>query len=89
MSFFRPDKTYDKRWYQKIRSEANLLNQIDWRQRAMLSVKDVVAVTGLSRATVYRLMHRADFPTVKIGFRKGVRPEALEAFLIAHEGELN
>ncbi len=52
----------------------------------MLSVKDVVAVTGLSRATVYRLMQRADFPTVKIGFRKGVRPEALEAFLIAKEG---
>lgn len=62
---------------------------IEWRQRAMLSVKDVVAVTGLSRATVYRLMQRADFPTVKIGFRKGVRPEALEAFLIAHEGDLS
>jgi predicted DNA-binding transcriptional regulator AlpA len=53
----------------------------------MLSVKDVVAVTGLSRATVYRLMQRTDFPTVKIGFRKGVRPEALEKYLKDHEEE--
>lgn len=36
---------------------------------ALLSVRDVVKLTGLSRATVYALVHATDFPSFRVGQR--------------------
>lgn len=55
---------------------------------ALLSVSDVVVVTGLSRATIYRLIQSKRLPSVKIGKRRGVRPESLVNFLLSQEDEI-
>ena len=34
-----------------------------------LSAEDVAAVLGISRSNAYALLHREDFPTLKIGKR--------------------
>lgn len=41
----------------------------------ILSVSDVAAVLGISRAKAYQLFHRLDFPTLKLDKRLLVRRE--------------
>lgn len=52
-----------------------------WRSRALLSVAEVAAITGLGRATIWRLLTSGALPSVKIGKRRCVRPAAVEALI--------
>ena len=47
------------------------MNEIrDFEQLLLtLSAEDVAAVLGISRTNAYALLHREDFPTLKIGKR--------------------
>lgn len=38
-------------------------------ERLTMTVKEAAEQLGVSLPTVYNLTHRADFPTVKIGYR--------------------
>jgi excisionase family DNA binding protein len=51
------------------------------QQRRALSIKETAEACGLSRATVYRLIEQKKLSTLKIGARRLVRPEAIEALL--------
>ena len=51
------------------------------RERRALSVKEAAQACGLSRATIYRLIEQKKLTTLKIGARRLVRPEAIEALL--------
>lgn len=42
-----------------------------------LSADDIAEVLGISRANAYVLMHRKDFPTIKIGKRMTVPKDKL------------
>ena len=53
----------------------------NWRDRALLSVAEVAGASGLSRATIFRLIAAGTLPSVKIGKRRCVRPEALLSFI--------
>jgi excisionase family DNA binding protein len=46
-----------------------------------LSIKEAVAVSGLSRSTIYNLLGSGDLPSVKIGTRRLIRRCELEALL--------
>jgi excisionase family DNA binding protein len=50
-------------------------------ERLALSIREAAETCGLSRATLYRLIEQNALATVKIGTRRLVRPEALEALL--------
>lgn len=52
--------------------------------RIALSVSDAAAALGISRPTMYTLMHRADFPVVRVGRRVLIPKAALEAWLASH-----
>lgn len=54
-------------------------------QVPLLSVKGVARNTGLSRATIHRVIKRGELPSLKIGRRRLVRADALAAYLLAHE----
>ena len=47
----------------------------------MLTMQDVQAITGLSRDTVYTLMHRKGFPKVKLGRIYRIPREAFFAWM--------
>jgi excisionase family DNA binding protein len=46
-----------------------------------LSIEETARTCGLSRATIYRLIEKKKLATLKIGARRLVRPEALDALL--------
>ncbi len=50
-------------------------------KRRALSVPETARACGISRATVYRLIDQKKLATVKIGARRLVRPEAIDAML--------
>lgn len=50
-------------------------------EKLCYSPVELQAALGLSRSTVYALLHRADFPAVKIGRRIVVPVESLRAWL--------
>jgi len=50
-----------------------------------LSIREAAQSCGLSRATIYRLIADGKLVTLKIGSRRLVRPEAIEALLKAGE----
>lgn len=52
--------------------------RIDLNRKVTLSVTEVAEVLGVSRPVVYQLLHRADFPSFKIGNRTVVPRLALE-----------
>ena len=52
----------------------------------MLDVKDLTAILGLSRAGVYQLMHRKDFPTLKIGKRMLVPKDSFGEWIAQNIG---
>ena len=47
----------------------------------MLSVPDVAAVLGISRAGAYELVHAGDFPKLRIGSRIVVPKEELREWI--------
>jgi excisionase family DNA binding protein len=49
--------------------------------RLTYSVADVIDLTGLSRATIYRQIDAGNLTIVKIGRRTLIKREALTAFL--------
>jgi excisionase family DNA binding protein len=50
-------------------------------ERLALSVPEAARTCGLSRATLYRLIAEGRLKTLKIGARRLVRPEAIDALL--------
>ena len=52
-------------------------------QRRALSMRETEKASNLSRATLYRALKDGRLKSIKIGARRLVRPEALEAFLNA------
>jgi len=48
------------------------------RDRVALNVTETAEMLGLSRSTVYELMHREDFPAFKIGNRTVIPRQKLE-----------
>jgi excisionase family DNA binding protein len=57
------------------------LNTLRFEKRA-LSIKEASAQYGLSRAFLYKLMARGELQTAKIGARRIVARDALEALVI-------
>lgn len=55
--------------------------------RACMSVADVADEMGVSRATVYELAHRADFPAIHLGKRIIVPRSAFYKWLEEHVGQ--
>ena len=53
---------------------------------AMLKAEHIMAFMGLSKPTVYELLHRDDFPVIKIGKRRIVYKEAFAAWLDSRTG---
>ena len=47
----------------------------------LLTVEDVATVLQLSMRSTYKLMHRPDFPLIKIGVKMYVREEDLDEYL--------
>lgn len=60
-------------------------NNPEKQERRVLSIKEAARACGLSRAMVYRLIDQKKLATLKIGSRRLVRPEAIEALLDAGE----
>ncbi|GGE74698.1 helix-turn-helix domain-containing protein [Sphingomonas prati] len=48
-----------------------------------ISIADAVEISGLSQATLYRLIDRGKLATVKIGRRRLVRLDSLEQLIAA------
>lgn len=59
----------------------------NWRNWAALSVGEVSQVTGLSPATVHRMIRARQIDSVRIGRRVLIRPSEIERVL--REGESN
>jgi excisionase family DNA binding protein len=57
------------------------------QERRALSVQETAEACGLSRATIYRLIEQKKLATLKIGARRLVRPEAIEALLNGGAGQ--
>lgn len=47
-------------------------------EKITLSVTEAAAVLGVSRPTVYQLIHRSDFPAFKVGRRTMISRSALQ-----------
>lgn len=63
------------------RMKSDRISNNEWRSRALLSVAEVAAITGLGRATIWRLLSSGALPSVKIGKRRCVKPAAVEALI--------
>ena len=48
-----------------------------------VSPAQAAELLGVSRPTVYELIHRADFPAFKVGTRTLISTEALRAWVLA------
>ena len=49
--------------------------------KILLNVSDVAKALQLSTKTTYKLMHRSDFPLIKIGGKMFVRRKDLDEYL--------
>lgn len=60
-------------------------------ERLAYSPAEAAVALGVSRPTVYQLMHRADFPSFKLGGRTLISAEGLRAWVRrqAERGEAN
>ncbi len=47
-----------------------------------MTIQTAMARTGLSRATIYRMLERGDLAAIKAGRRTLIRAESLEAFIV-------
>lgn len=50
------------------------------------SVDEAAQVLGVSRCTVYKLIHRADFPALKVGHRQLISRDGLAAWVRKQAG---
>lgn len=50
-------------------------------EKLTLSVEEMGELLGVSRQTAYNLIHRADFPTLRIGKRVLIPKKQLEAWM--------
>ena len=57
--------------------------------RLTMSVQEAAAELGVSTKTVYTLIHRADFPTLRIGSRVRVSREGLVEWVKLHSQNNN
>lgn len=55
-------------------------------QKLAYSVDEAAQVLGVSRSTVYTLIHRADFPALKIGNRQLISREGLAEWVRKQAG---
>lgn len=55
-------------------------------ERLTLSVTEAAEVLGVSRPTIYQLIHRRDFPAFKVGARTLISRERLAAWVEAQAG---
>ena len=55
--------------------------RIDMTEKLTLSVEEAGKLLGVSRQVAYQLIHRADFPTLRIGRRVLVPKKQLEAWM--------
>lgn len=62
-------------------TDSHIAKGADWKSRALLSVSEVSALTGLGRATIFRLMAAGSLASVRVGKRRGIWPSALEDML--------
>ncbi len=51
------------------------------KERILLSVKEASEALGISRATIYALMRRDDFPVIRIGSRTMINAKKLQAWI--------
>jgi excisionase family DNA binding protein len=70
-----------------IGTHSNQLEPGGWRARALLSIPEVATITGLGRATIFRLIAAGSLASVRIGKRRCVRPEAVAALIELGEVE--
>ena len=56
-------------------------------ERRALSVLETARSTGLSRSSIFRAIADGRLKTLKVGNRRLIRPEAIEAFLKAAEAK--
>ena len=56
-------------------------------ERLAVSVEDGAAMAGVGRTTLYAALGDGSLRSLKIGKRRLIRVEALEAWLAAHEAE--
>jgi excisionase family DNA binding protein len=56
-------------------------NNLQKQERRALSIRETAQACGLSRATIYRLIEQQKLATLKVGSRRLVRPEAIDALL--------
>ena len=54
---------------------------IQKQERRALSIRETAQACGLSRATIYRLIGQKKLATLKVGSRRLVRSEAIDALL--------
>jgi excisionase family DNA binding protein len=54
-------------------------------ERRALSVLEAARSTGLSRSSIFRAIANGQLKTLKVGSRRLIRPDAIEAFLEAAE----
>ncbi len=54
--------------------------------KVTLSVTETAAALGVSRPTVYTLLHRQDFPAFRVGGRTLVSAEGLREWVAAQAG---
>lgn len=59
---------------------------MEMTDRVTLSVAETAAALGVSRPTVYNLLHRQDFPAFKVGGRTLVSAEGLREWVAAQAG---
>jgi excisionase family DNA binding protein len=57
-------------------------NQISGNERIALRIRDASIVSGLSRSTLYELLKAGKIRAVKIGGRRLILRESLEALLL-------
>ena len=57
------------------------MQSIKDENRRALSIEEAARTCGLSRSTLYRLLKDKKLATVKVGLRRLVRPEAIDALL--------
>lgn len=56
-------------------------------RRIAVSVTEAAQLLGLSRPTVYKLIHRGDFPVMRVGSRTLIHREKLEAWAASQTEE--
>jgi excisionase family DNA binding protein len=70
--------------YESGQTQSDLERNRGRQPKILLSFKEVIEVTGLSRPTLYRQMRAGQLGFVKVGRRTLFRPADLQAFIESH-----